>query len=109
MDELPPAEELKIRFEAIASTINSLYEMSYLIRNQSTRRLAYAKAQRYQPRDPDEEALLSSFLPHDRRHVEDFFKDLRHNHKQSGLDRKSKAVQDDIALKTRCVAAITAR
>lgn len=86
--------------------------MSFLIRNQSTRRLAYAKAQNYHPRDPDEEALLQSFLPHDQRHVEDFFKDLRRDEEHSGperFDREPNAMLEDNNLKKRCVAAITAR
>lgn len=86
--------------------------MSFLIRNQSTRRLAYAKAQNYQPRDPDEEALIQSFLPHDQRHVEDFFKDLRRDEENPGsgsFDRKPSAKLEDDALEKQCVAAITAR
>lgn len=92
--------------------MNSSYEMSFLIRIQSTRGLAYAKAQRYQPRDPDEEALLQSYLPHDRRHVKDLFKDLRRDEGSSGserFDRKPIAIPEDNALKKKCVAAMTAR
>lgn len=112
MDEMSPTEELQIRTEAIASTINSLYEMSFLIRNQSTRRLAYARAQSYQPRDPDEEKLLQSYVPLDQRHVEDLFKDLRRDEAHPGairIDQRPNGILLNETMKKRCVAAIGAR
>jgi hypothetical protein len=113
-DLLPPGE-LEARLDAIDATITALYQMSFLVRNQGTRRLASAKAQNYQPRDPEAAALLESFVAFDRQHIDDLFRDLRRPRSDEGQpmatrsDHRSDGDSQDRALKARCLAASTAR
>lgn len=107
--------ELEVRLDAIDATITALYQMSFLVRNQGTRRLASAKAQNYLPRDPEEAALLDSFLSFDRQHIDDLFRDLRRPRCDDGQliascsDPRSNGDSQDRAIKARCLAASTAR
>ena len=107
--------ELETRLDAIDATITALYQMSFLVRNQGTRRLASSKAQNYQPRDPDEAALLESFVSFDRQHIEDLFRDLRQPRSDDGQpmgtrpDFRNDGDSQDQILKARCLAASTAR
>ena len=107
--------ELEVRLDAIGATITALYQMSFLVRNQGTRRLASAKAQNYQPRDPEEAALLESFVSFDRQHIDDLFRDLRRPRSDDGQpmatrpDLRSDGDAQDKAIKARCLAASTAR
>ena len=113
-DSLLPGE-LEVRQDAIDATITALYQMSFLVRNQGTRRLASAKAQNYQPRDPEEAALLESFVAFDRQHIDDLFRDLRRPRSDGGQpmttrpDLRSDGEAQDRAIKARCLAASTAR
>jgi hypothetical protein len=107
--------ELEVRLDAINATMTALYQMSFLVRNQGTRRLASAKAQNYQPRDSEEAALLESFMSFDRQHIDDLFRDLRRPRSDIGRpmatrpDLRSDAASQDRALKARLLAASTAR
>jgi hypothetical protein len=107
--------ELEVRLDAINATMTVLYQMSFLVRNQGTRRLASARAQTYQPQDPDEAALLESFVSFDRQHIDDLFRDLRQPRSDEGqpmasrADHRSDAASQDRALKVRLLAASTAR
>ena len=89
--------------------------MSFLVRNQGTRRLASARAQNYQPRDPEEAALLESFVAFDRQHIDYLFRDLRRPRSDDGqpmasrFDNRSDGDSQDRAIKARCLAASTAR
>lgn len=113
-DSLQPGE-LEVRLDAIDATIVALYQMSFLVRNQGTRRLASAKAQNYQPRDPEEAFLLESFVSFDRQHIDDLFRDLRRPRSDDGQpmatrpDLRSDGDAQDKAVKARCLAASTAR
>lgn len=107
--------ELEVRLDAVNATMTALYQMSFIVRNQGTRRLASAKAQNYQPRDPEEAALLESFVSFDRQHIDDLFRDLRRPRSDEGQpmasrsDHRSDGASQDRALKARCLAASTAR
>lgn len=89
--------------------------MSFLVRNQGTRRLASAKAQNYVPRDIDEAALLESFVSFDRQHIDDLFRDLRrprsdtNEPSEARVDLRLDGQLQDRILKARCLAASTAR
>jgi hypothetical protein len=113
-DSLLPGE-LESRLDAIGATITALYQMSFLVRNQGTRRLASAKAQSYLPRDPEAAALLESFATFDRQHIDDLFRDLRRPRSDDGQpmtarsDLRSDGDSQDRAIKARCLAASTAR
>lgn len=113
-DSLLPGE-LEVRLNAIDATITALYQMSFLVRNQGTRRLASAKAQNYQPRDPEEAALLESFVAFDRQHIDDLFRDLRRPRSGYGQpmatrpDLRNDGEVQDRAIKARCLAASIAR
>lgn len=108
-------EELVVRLDTIGATITALYQMSFLVRNQGTRRLASARAQNYQPRDPEEAALLESFVAFDRQLIDDLFRDLRRSRSDEGQpmvihpDFRSDGDSQDRAIKERCLAASTAR
>lgn len=115
LNDPPLPGELEVRLDAISATITALYQMSFLVRNQGTRRLASAKAQNYQPRDPEEAALLESFVSFDRQHIDDLFRDLR---RPRSVDDQPMATRSDLrsdgdaqdrTIKARCLAASTAR
>lgn len=115
LDGSPLPGELEVRLDAISATITALYQMSFLVRNQGTRRLALAKAQNYEPGDLEEAALLQSFVSLDRQHVDDLFRDLRRPRSDDGQpmtarsDIRSDGDSQDRAIKAKCLAASTAR
>lgn len=107
--------ELEVRLDAISATMTALYQISFLIRYQGTRRLTSAKVQNYQPRDPEEAALLKSFVSFDRQHIDDLFRDLRRPRfddvqpMAARPNLRSNGDSQDRATKARCLAASTAR
>lgn len=95
--------------------MQSLYQISFLVRNQGTRHLALTKAQSYEPEDPEGAALLQSFIPLDRQHVDDFFREPRRqpvSNDHSGgtrVDYRPEVLLEDRLIKSRCLEATIIR
>jgi hypothetical protein len=109
--------EAHVRLEAIQSTIGTLYQMSHLVRNQRTRRLAVFKAQSYHPRDKLQSDVLESYASSDRARIDELFRELRRRSPTAGgkpepqpLSRPDSDEQkQDGVLKARLLEATTAR
>jgi hypothetical protein len=107
--------EAQVRLDAIQSTIGTLYQMSHLIRNQRTRRLAVFKAQSYHPRDKLQSEVLESYASHDRARIDKLFRELHSQPSAPGGEPEAELVsrldndEQDRVLKARFLEATTAR